>query len=155
MKQTNIPTEHIDDTIYPQINKDIEYSLFENVIDSYYLDNQIRDDFICTKASYAHNNDSNTLETRPQGTHTYDHISQQLNSLADTEQQHQVYTSEVDASLFTSDTSTRCEFNIVPNIAETQTEKPIEEIPQNNTGIHLHSKHKHRDTFWRCTYTVS
>ena len=37
------PTEHIDDTFYPQIN-DIEYGLFENVIDSYYLNSQIRDD---------------------------------------------------------------------------------------------------------------
>ena len=45
-----VPTEHIDDTLYPKINNDIEYSLFENVIDSYYLDSQIRDDFTCIKA---------------------------------------------------------------------------------------------------------
>ena len=45
-----VPTEHIDDTLYPQINNDIEYGLFENVIGSYYLDSQIRDDFACTKA---------------------------------------------------------------------------------------------------------
>ena len=44
-----VPTEHIDNTLYPQINNDIEYSLFENVIDTYYLDSQIRDDFTCTK----------------------------------------------------------------------------------------------------------
>ena len=47
----------------------------------------------------------------------------------DAEQQHQVYTSKVDASLFTSDTSTQCAFNIVPNNAEMETEKPMEEIP--------------------------
>ena len=46
--------------------------------------------------------------------HTYDHISQQLDSLADTEQQHTLYTSEVDTSLFTSDTSTQCAFNKIP-----------------------------------------
>ena len=74
----HITTEQIDDTIYPQINNDIEYGLFEKVIDSYYLDSQIRDDFTCTKACYAHNDDNNILETRPQCTHTYDHISQQL-----------------------------------------------------------------------------
>ena len=78
------PKEHIDDTIYPQINNDIEYGLFENVIDSYYINSQIRDDFTCTKACYVHNDDNNILKTRPQCTHTYDHISQQLNSLADT-----------------------------------------------------------------------
>ena len=47
-------TEQIDDTVYPQINNDIEYGLFENIIDSYYLDSQIGDDFTCTKACYTH-----------------------------------------------------------------------------------------------------
>ena len=74
-------------------------------------------------------------------------MSQQLNSLADTEQQHQVYKSKVDTSLFTSDTSTHCEFNIVPDSVEMETEQPIEEIPKNNTSIHFHSKHKYKDTF--------
>ena len=46
---TQVTTEQTDDTLYPQINNDIEYGLFENVIDSYYLDSQIRDDFTCTK----------------------------------------------------------------------------------------------------------
>ena len=135
----HVPIENIDNTIYPHINKDIEYSLFENVIDSYYLDSQIGDGFTCNKACYAHNDDNNILETRPQCTHTYDHILQQLSSITDTAQQHQVYTSKVDASLFTSDTFTPCEFNIVPDITETETEKPIEEVPQNNTSIHFHS----------------
>ena len=84
----HLQTEQIDDTVYPQIKNDIEYGLFENIIDSYYLDSQIRDDFTCTKACYTHNHDKNTLDTRPQRTHTYGHISQQLNSIADTEQQH-------------------------------------------------------------------
>ena len=127
-------TEHIDDTLYPQINNDIKYSLFENVIDSYY--------FTCTKACYTHNNTNNTLDTRPQCTHTYDHISHQLDSLADTEQQHKVYTSQVDTSLFTSDTSTQCVFNIIPSNLEMETDKWTEETPRNNTSIHFHSKHK-------------
>ena len=45
----HILTEQIDDTVYPQINNDIKYGLFQNIIDSYYLDSQIRDDFTCTK----------------------------------------------------------------------------------------------------------
>ena len=28
-----------------------------------------------------------------------------------------------------------------------ETDKPTEKTPQNNTGIHFHSKHKYRDTF--------
>ena len=91
----HIPTEQIDDTLYPQINNYIKCGLFENVIDSYYLDNQIRGDFTCPKACYTHNNNNNTLDTRPQCTHTYDHISQQLDKLANMEQQHKLYTNEV------------------------------------------------------------
>ena len=84
---------------------------------------------------------------RPQCTHTYDHISQQLDSLADTDQQHKVYTSEEEASLFTSDTSTQCAFNIIPPNLETEDENHTEKTLQNNTSIHFQSKHKYRDTF--------
>ena len=76
-------TESIHDTLYPQMNNDIEYGLFENVIDSYYLNSQIRDDFQCTKTCYTHDTTACTLDPNPPCTHTYDHISQQLNSLAD------------------------------------------------------------------------
>ena len=36
-----------DNTLYPHINNDNEYGLFEDVINSYYLDSQIKDDFKC------------------------------------------------------------------------------------------------------------
>ena len=36
-----------DNTLYPHINNDIEYGLFEDVINSYYLDSQIKGDFKC------------------------------------------------------------------------------------------------------------
>ena len=73
-----VTTEQTDDTLYPQINNDIEYGLFENMIDSYYLDSQITGDFMCTKACYTHNTKASTPDTNPQHTHTYDYISQQL-----------------------------------------------------------------------------
>ena len=53
----------------------------------------------------------------------------------------------MDASLFTSDTSTHYAFNIIPTNTEMETDKPIGKTPQNNTGIHFHSTHKYRDTF--------
>ena len=53
----------------------------------------------------------------------------------------------MDASLFTSDTSTQCAFNIIHLNLEVETDKLTEEPLQNNTGIHFHSKHKYRDTF--------
>ena len=53
----------------------------------------------------------------------------------------------MDASLFTSDTSTQCAFNRIPTNTEAETDKPMGETPQNNTSIHFHSKHKYIDTF--------
>ena len=53
----------------------------------------------------------------------------------------------MDASLFTSDTYTQCAFNIIPTNTEAETDKLTEVTPQNNTGIHFHSKHKYQDTF--------
>ena len=41
-----------DNTLYPPINNDIEYGLFEDVINSYYLDSQIKDDFKCDQDCY-------------------------------------------------------------------------------------------------------
>ena len=142
-----VTTVQTNDTLYPQINNDIEYGLFENIIDSYYLDSQIRDDFQCTKACYTHDTTPSTVDTNPQCTHRYDHISQQLNSLADTEQQQMLYTNEADASLFTTDMSTQCAFNITPSNLETESMEDIKDISNNNTGIHFYSKHKYRDTF--------
>ena len=53
----------------------------------------------------------------------------------------------MDASLFISETSKQCAFNIIPTNIEVETDKPMEETPQNNTSIHFHRKHKYRDTF--------
>ena len=57
------------------------------------------------------------------------------------------YTNQADASLFTTDTSTQCAFNITPSNLETESKKDMNDIPQNNTDIHFYSKHKYIDTF--------
>ena len=75
------------------------------------------------------------------------HISQQLDSLADAEQQQMLDTNEVDASLFTTDTSTQCAFTITPSNLETESQEDINDNPYNNTSIHFYSKHKYRHTF--------
>ena len=58
-----------------------------------------------------------------------------------------LYTNEVDASLFTTDTSTHCALNITPSNLETESQEDVNDTPDNNTGINLYSKHKYRDTF--------
>ena len=85
------------------------------------------------------------IQTHP--VHTHDHISQQLDSLAGTEQQQMLYTNEADTSLFTTDTSTPCAFNIIPSDLETEFQNNVHNHSYNNTSIHFYSKHKYRDTF--------
>ena len=142
-----VTTETIHDILYPQIYNDTEYGLFKNVIDSYYLNSQIRDDFLCTKICYTHDTTASTLYPDPPCTHTHDHISEQLDSLADTAQQQTLYTNEVDASLFTTDTATPCACNIIPSDLAMESANNVHDHSHNNTGIHFYIKHKYRDTF--------
>ena len=87
-----------------------------------------------------------TPDVDPQCTHTYDHISQQLQSLADAQQQHTVYTKEMDASLFTTDTFTPCTFNITTSDLETDNKSNQHNNDLKTKGIHFCSKHKYRNT---------
>ena len=41
-----------DDSLYQYVNNDIEYGLFEDIVDSYYLDSQIKGDFQCDHDCY-------------------------------------------------------------------------------------------------------
>ena len=62
-------------------------------------------------------------------------------------QQHTVYTNEVDASLFTTDTTIPCDYNIsvdTSNPNSSHENKP-NTIP--SRGIHSKSKHKYRNVF--------
>ena len=129
------------------MNNDIEYGLFQNVIDSYYLDSQIRDDFQCTKTCYTLDTTTSTVYPNPPCTHTNDHISQTLDSLADSTQQQSLYTNETDESLFTTDTAAQCAFNIIPSDLDTDSSNNVHNHSNNNTGIHFYSKHKYRHTF--------
>ena len=39
-------------SLYPYVNNDIEYGLFEDLVESYHLDSQIKDDFQCDPDCY-------------------------------------------------------------------------------------------------------
>ena len=101
-----------DNTLYAHINNDIEYGLFEDVINSYYLDSQIKDDFQCDQESYNDTEKKEQDQPLTPCTHSYNHITQHINNLEDPMQQNTLYTQEEDASLFTSDTATPCDYNI-------------------------------------------
>ena len=55
MHQTNPESKQIasdDDSLYPHVNNNIEYGLFKDIVDSYYLESQIKDDFQCDHDCY-------------------------------------------------------------------------------------------------------
>ena len=143
----NLASCQTDNTLYPHINNDIEYGLFEDLIDSYYLDSQIKDDFTCDQNCYTRIQHKQQDQTLTPCTHIYDHITQHINNLEDPTQQHTVYTNEVDASLFTMDTTTPFDYNIstdIPNLNNLQ-ENKINTIQSRE--IHSQSKHKYRNVF--------
>ena len=124
-------------TLYPHINNDIEYSLFEDVINSYYLDSQIKDDFNC-------NQETQHQQQLTPCTHAYDHIAQHINNLDDHTQQNTLYTMEEDASLFTNDTTTSCNYNITKGVQNLDSILDRKSKIISPMGIHLQSKHKYR-----------
>ena len=92
-----------DDTLYPYINSDIEYGLFEDIVDSYYIDSQIKDDFQC---DHTHQWESTVDDHSISCTHAYDPIVQHIQDLSDSTQQHTLHSMEENASLFTDDATT-------------------------------------------------
>ena len=58
-----------DGSLYPYVNNDIEYGLFEDIVDSYYLDSQIKDDFQCNQDCYAQYRDL-TKDNHPKHMYT-------------------------------------------------------------------------------------
>ena len=46
------PTITDNDSLYLYVNNEIEHGLFEDIVDSYYLDSQIKDDFQCNHNCY-------------------------------------------------------------------------------------------------------
>ena len=131
-----------DNTLYPHINNDIKYGLFEDVINSYYLDSQIKDDFNCNQECYTDIQQTQQEQQLTSCTHAYDHITQHINNLNDSTQQNTPYTMEEDASLFTSDTTTPCDYNITKDTISEGKSKITTPM-----GIHLQSKHKYRNVF--------
>ena len=53
IKPESDPITTDDDSLYLYVNNNIEYRLFEDIVDSYYLESQIKDDFQCDHDCYS------------------------------------------------------------------------------------------------------
>ena len=143
----NLASCKTDNTLYPLINNDIEYGLFKDIIDDYYLDSQIKDDFTCDQNCFTRTQHEQQDQTLTPCTHAYDHITQHIDNLEDPTQQHTVFTNEVDASLFTLDTTTPCDYNISTDIPNSNNLHESKTNTTQSMGIHSQSKHKYRNVF--------
>ena len=70
-----------DDSLYLDVNNDIEYGLFEDIVDSYYLDSQIKDDFQCNHDCYSQHRELTIDNYSNTCTHDYHHITQSVQDL--------------------------------------------------------------------------
>ena len=121
-----------DDSLYLYVNNDIEYGLFEDIVDIYYLDSQIKDNFQCDHDCYSQHKDLTIEDHSNTCTHDYHHIAQSIQDLSDSIQQNNLHSIEVNASLFADDTDTPCDFNIIdqPAIRENANDTNMHYVPK-------------------------
>ena len=131
------------DSLYPYVNNDIEYRLFEDIVDSYYLDSQIKEDFQCNHDCYSQHKDP-TIDSHSNAcTHDYHHITQSVQDLSDSTQQNNLHSIEENVSSFTDDADTLCDFSIVDQNSDNIHTHSVPKHP----SIHLQRKHAYRNTF--------
>ena len=116
--------------------------MFEDLVESYYLDSQIKDDFQCDQDCYTQYSELTKDDHPTICTHDYQHMVQNIQDLSDNTQQNNLYSSEESASLFTDNTDTHCDYNISDHTPDTQ--------DVNNTHTNfvpkypaIHSQQKH------------
>ena len=137
-----------DDSLYPYVNNDIEYRLFEDIVDSYYLDSQIKDNFQCDHDCYSQHRDMMIDSHSNTCTHDYHHITQSVQDLSDSTQQKNLHSIEENASSFTDDANTLCDFSIVDHNSDTENTYDTQmHFTPKHLGIHSQRKHAYRNTF--------
>ena len=109
-----------DDSLYPYVNNDIEYGLFEDLVESYHLDSQIKDDSQCNQDCYTQNSELIRETHLNICTHDYQHIAQNINDLSDNTQQNNLHSSEENTISFTYDTDMHCNYSISTHTPDTE-----------------------------------
>ena len=122
--------------------------MFEDLVESYHLDSQIKDDLQCDLECYIQSSKSTKDNHLNICTHDYQHITQNINDLSDTTQQNELYSREESALSFTDDTDMHCNYSIsthtpdMENVNDTHTN-----FMPKYPAIHSQQKHAYRDTF--------
>ena len=136
------PTAIDNDSLYPYVNNNIEYRLFEDIVDSYYLDSQIKDYFQCDHDCYSQYRDPMKDSHSTTCTHDYHHITQSVQDLTDNTQQNDLHSIEENVSSFADDADTLCDFSIVDHNSDTEnTNDTHTQFMPKYPGIHSQKKH--------------
>ena len=137
-----------DNSLYLYVNNNIEYRLFKDIVDSYYLDSQIKDDFQCDHDCYSQHRDPTIDIHSNTCTHDYHQITQSVQDLSDSTQQNNLHSIEENASSFTDHTATLCDFSIVDHHPDTEnTNDTHTHFMPKHPGIHSQRKYAYRNTF--------
>ena len=125
------------DSLYLYINNDIEYRLFEDIVDSYYLDSQIKDDFQCDHDCYSQHKEPTIDNHSNTCTHDYHHITQSVQDLSDSTQQNNLHSIKENVSSFADNTAIPCDFNIIDqhSVIENANDTNTHHTPK-QPGIH-------------------
>ena len=134
-----------DDSLYLYVNNDIEYGLFEDIVDSYYLDSQIKDDFQCDHDYYSQHKDPTIDVHSHTCTHDYHHITQSIQDLSDSAQQNNLHSIEENTSSFADDIATLCDFSIVDHHSDMENTNDTHIISCQNTPAFTHKENMHTE----------
>ena len=135
-------------SLYPYVNNDIEYGLFEDLVESYHLDSQIKDDLQCDPDCYIQTSQPTKHDYLNICTHDYQHITQNIDNLSDTTQQNELYSSEECVLSFTDDTDMHCDYSISTHTSDTENINDTHtSFAPKYPAIHSQRKHAYRDTF--------
>ena len=96
--------------------------MFEDIVESYHLDSQIKDDFQCDPDCYTQTSQLTKDDQPIICTHNYQHIAQNIDDLNDPTQQNELYLNEESTLTFTDDNDMQCNYNIsahTPDIPNT------------------------------------
>ena len=137
-----------DNSLYPYVNNNIEYGLFEDIVDSYYLDSQIKDYFLCDHNCYSQYRDPMNDSHFNACTHNYHPITRSVQDLTDSTQQNNLHSMEENTSSFADDTNTHCDFSTVDHNSDTENTNDTHTcLAPKYPGIHSQRKHAYRNTF--------
>ena len=92
--------------------------MFEDIVASYHLDSQIKDDFQCNPDCYTQTSQV-TKDDQPNiCTHDYQHIAQNIDDLNNSTQQNKLYLNKESMLSFTDDTDKKCNYIISAHTAD-------------------------------------